>query len=98
LIGPMSMMAEIFSGLASMLRSDTTKPRSMPLGTPKMHFSGFSFTPCYRSFVNTSVRSGTRFPVFLDLTTMSSTYASMMRPINSLKTHHMHRWKVAPHS
>jgi hypothetical protein len=25
LIGPMSMMAEIFSGLASMLRSDTTK-------------------------------------------------------------------------
>jgi hypothetical protein len=30
------------------------------------------------------------------LTTMSSTYASMMRPINSLKTRRMHRWKVAP--
>jgi hypothetical protein len=30
------------------------------------------------------------------LTTMSSTYASMMRPINSPKTHCMHRWKVAP--
>jgi hypothetical protein len=41
-----------------------TKPRSMPLGTPKMHFSGFSFTPCCRSFVNTSVMSGTRSPVF----------------------------------
>jgi hypothetical protein len=30
------------------------------------------------------------------LTTMSSTYASMMRPINSPKTRRMHRWKVAP--
>jgi hypothetical protein len=29
LIAPMSMMAEIFSGLASMPRSDITKPRSM---------------------------------------------------------------------
>jgi hypothetical protein len=45
LIGPMSMMVEILPGLASMPRSDTTKPRSMPLGTPKTHFSGFSFTP-----------------------------------------------------
>jgi hypothetical protein len=46
--------------LASMPRSDTTKPRSIPLGTPKTHFSGFSFTPCCRSFTKTSVRSGTR--------------------------------------
>jgi hypothetical protein len=29
----MFMMVEIFSGLASMSRSDTKKPRSMPLGT-----------------------------------------------------------------
>jgi hypothetical protein len=92
----MSMMAEIFLGLASMPRSDTTKLRSMPLGTPKTHFSGFSFTLCCHSFVNTSVRSGTRSPIFLDLTTMLSMYASMMRPINSPKTRHMHRWKVAP--
>jgi hypothetical protein len=42
------------------------------------------------------VRSGTRSLVFFDLTTMSLTYASMMRPINSPKTCHMHRWKVAP--
>jgi hypothetical protein len=46
----MSMMAEIFSGFSLMSRSDTTKPRSMPLGTLKMHFSGFSFTLCCRSF------------------------------------------------
>jgi hypothetical protein len=30
------------------------------------------------------------------LTTMSSTYASMMWPINSPKTHRMHHWKVVP--
>jgi hypothetical protein len=42
------------------------------------------------------VRSRTRSLVFFDLTMMSSTYASMMRPINSPKTRHMHRWKVAP--
>jgi hypothetical protein len=42
------------------------------------------------------VRSGTRSPIFLELTTMLSMYASMMHPINSLKTCHMHRWKVAP--
>jgi hypothetical protein len=35
LIGPVSIMAEILSGLASMPCSDTTKLRSMPLGTPK---------------------------------------------------------------
>jgi hypothetical protein len=60
----MSIMAEILSGLASMPRSDMTKLRSMPLGTPKTHFSRFSFTPCCRSFAKTSVRSGTRSPVF----------------------------------
>jgi hypothetical protein len=83
LIGPMSMMAEIFLGLASMLHAKTTKPRSMPLGTPKTHFSGFSFIPCCHGFAKTSVRLGTRSPVFLDLMMMSSTYASMMHPINS---------------
>jgi hypothetical protein len=57
---------------------------------------GFSFTLCCRSFSKTSVRSGTRSPVFFDLTTISSTYASIVRPINSPKTRRMHRWKVAP--
>ena len=41
-------MAEIFSGLASMLRSETIKPSSMPLGTPKTHFSGLSLMPFAR--------------------------------------------------
>jgi hypothetical protein len=42
------------------------------------------------------VSSRTRSPVFFDLTMISSTYASMMRPINSPKMRHMHRWKVEP--
>jgi hypothetical protein len=42
LIGPMFMMVEIFSRLASMPRYDTTKPRSMPLRTPKTHFSSLA--------------------------------------------------------
>jgi hypothetical protein len=46
--------------------------------------------------VKTSARSGTRSPVLFDLTTMSSTYASMMWPISFPKTRHMHCWKVAP--
>jgi hypothetical protein len=33
-------MDAIFSGLASMPRSETMNPRSMPRGTPKTHFSG----------------------------------------------------------
>jgi hypothetical protein len=36
----MSIMAEIFSGLASMPRSNTTKPRSIPLETQKRTSQG----------------------------------------------------------
>ena len=43
-------MAEIFSGLASMPRSETMKPSSMPLGTPKTHFSGLSLMLFARKF------------------------------------------------
>ena len=35
LIGPMLVMAETFSRLASMPRSETMNPKSMPRGTPK---------------------------------------------------------------
>ena len=38
LMGPMLVMAAIFSGLASMPRSETMNPKSMPRGTPKTHF------------------------------------------------------------
>ena len=44
-IGPILVMAEIFSELASMPCSETMKPSSTPLGTPKTHFSGLSLMP-----------------------------------------------------
>jgi hypothetical protein len=73
LIGPMLVMAAIFSGLASMPRSETMKPRSMPQGTPKTHFSGLSFMPFALRHLNVVSRSERRSEAFLVLTTMSST-------------------------
>ena len=42
-IGPILVMAEIFSRLALMPRSETMKPSSMPLGTPKHTLFGIEF-------------------------------------------------------
>jgi hypothetical protein len=92
----MSVMAEKFSGLASMPHFDMTRPRSMLLRTPKTHFLGLSFTLCSHSFANTSVRSETRSLVFFDLTMISLTYASMIRLMSSPKMCRMHHWNVAP--
>jgi hypothetical protein len=47
-------------------------PSSMPRGTPKMHFSGFNFTPFTHRQSNTTCKSLTRLSAFLVLTTMSS--------------------------
>jgi hypothetical protein len=73
LIGPMLVMAAIFSGLASMLRSETMNPRSMPRGTLKTHFPGLSFTPFALRHLNVVLRSERRSEAFLVLTTVSST-------------------------
>jgi hypothetical protein len=73
LMGTMLVMAAIFSGLASMPRSETMNPKSMPQGTLKTHFLGLSFTPFalrHRNVVSTSER---RSEAFLVLTMMSST-------------------------
>jgi hypothetical protein len=73
LMGPMLVMVVIFSGLASMPRSETMNPRSKPRGTPKTHFSGLSFTPFARRHPKVTSRSERRSKAFLVLTTMSST-------------------------
>jgi hypothetical protein len=73
LIGPMLVMAVIFSGLASMPHSETMNPKSMPQGTLKTHFSGLSFTPFALRHRNVVSRSERRSEAFLVLTTMSST-------------------------
>jgi hypothetical protein len=71
--GPMLVTAAIFSGLASMPRSETMNPKSMPQGSPKTHFSGLSFTPFALRHRNVTSKSERRSEAFLVLTTMSST-------------------------
>jgi hypothetical protein len=71
--GPMLVTAAIFSELASMPRSETMNPKSMPRGTPKTHFPGLSFTPFALRHQNVTSRSERRSEAFLVSTTMSST-------------------------
>ena len=71
-IGPMLVTAETFSGLASMPRSKTMNPKSMPRGTPKTHFLGLSLMPFSLRHLKAVSKSLTRSLAYLDLTTMSS--------------------------
>ena len=52
------MMAKIFSGLASMPCSDMMKPSSMPLGTPKTHFSGVELNAVCSEFCEGLLKVG----------------------------------------
>ena len=94
-IDPIRVIAKTLSGLGSMPRWETMKPKSMPRGTPNTHFLGLSFTPLARRQSNVILRSATRSSAFLDFTMMSSTYASMFRLIWSPNTWSIHHWYVA---
>jgi hypothetical protein len=48
----MFAIAEIFFGLASMLRSEMIKPSSIPLEILKMHFLGLSLVFLTRKHLN----------------------------------------------
>jgi hypothetical protein len=67
------VMAEIFSGLASMPRWLMMKPSSLPDGTTKTHLLGLSFKRYSRKDAKVSSRSAMSMSEFLVLTTMSST-------------------------
>jgi hypothetical protein len=69
----MLVMAEIFSGLASMPRWLMMKPSSLPDGTPKTHLFGLSFQRYSHKDVKFSSRSAMSVSEFLVLTTTSST-------------------------
>jgi hypothetical protein len=75
---------------------ETMYPNSMPRGTPKTHFSGFSFTPLLRRQLNAMRRLSTRSFAFQVFTTISSTYASTVRPMWSPKMCYIHHWYVVP--
>ena len=55
--GFIRLIASIFLGFASMPLLVIMQPNSLPLRTPKIHFSGFSFSPCRGRFANVSRRS-----------------------------------------
>jgi hypothetical protein len=64
------VMAEIFSGLASMPRWLMMKPSSLLEGTPKTHLFGLSFQRYSRRDSKVSLRSSMRVLEFLVLTTV----------------------------
>ena len=57
-IGPIFVMAEILSGLASMSRSETMKPSSMPLGTPENALLGVEFDAIRSEFCKSLLKVG----------------------------------------
>jgi hypothetical protein len=69
----MLVMAEIFSGLASMSRWLMMKPSSLPDGTSKTHLFGLSFQRYSHRDAKVSSRLAMSVLEFLVLTTMSST-------------------------
>jgi hypothetical protein len=69
----MLVMAEIFSGLASMPHWLIMKPSSLPDGTPKTNLFGLSFQRYSRRDAKVSSRSSMRVLEFLVLTTTSTT-------------------------
>jgi hypothetical protein len=69
----MSVMAMIFTGLASITRLLTMNPSNFPNGTPDTHFVGLSFHRNLHKLLNVSSKSVIRSSGFLVLMTTSST-------------------------
>jgi hypothetical protein len=82
--GRIASIVLIFSGLASILRYKTRKPRSLPAVTPNTHLSGFSLVRVRRNLSKTRVRLSNRDASDLTLTMMSMTYTSTKSLIRSL--------------
>jgi hypothetical protein len=70
---PISIMAEIFTGLASIPRLLTMNPSNFSEGTPKPHLVGLSFHQNLRKLLNVSSKSVIKSPESLVLMTISST-------------------------
>jgi len=91
----MSMMVWHFSGLASIPRCVSMKPRNFPPSTPNVHFLGFSLMLYARKGLKTCVRSAKCCFALGDLTMMSLTYTSTNLPKSGWKTLSIKRWYVA---
>jgi hypothetical protein len=74
--GHTASIVMIFSGLASILRYETRKPRTLPVVTSNTHLSGFSLVRVRCNLSKTRARLSNRDTHDLTLKTMSSTYTS----------------------
>ena len=89
-------MAEIFSRLASMPRSEIMKPNSMPLGAPKTHFLGLSLMSFAQSFAKVCSRSAMSWSACLDFDYNVINVGLNGPPDESPKHFSIQRWYVAP--
>jgi hypothetical protein len=92
--GRIAAIVLTFSGLASIPRYETRKPRSLPTVTTNMHLSRFSLVRVRRNLSKTKARLSHRDACDLTLTMMSSTYTSIKSLIRSLNVLRMARRKV----
>jgi hypothetical protein len=89
-------MVEILLGFTLMPRSVMMYPRSLLIGTQKVHFSGFNLMLKCLMLLKVSSRSVMRLLLYWDFTMMSLTKTFRLRPICPLKQKCIHRWYVAP--
>jgi len=87
-----SMMALHFSGLASIPRCVSMKPKNLPPSTPNTHFLGLSLRLYCRNAEYTMDKSCACCRWLGDLTTMSSTYTLTHLLIKWLNTLSINLW------
>jgi hypothetical protein len=78
--GAIFVIVTTFSRLGSIPRQETIYPSNFPKGMPNIHFSGFSFILNFLMLSNVSTRLEMSPSSSRIFTTMSSTYASVLRP------------------
>jgi hypothetical protein len=87
-----SVIADTFSGLGSIPRWETIYPSNFPEGTPNVHFSGFSFILNFLRLSKVFARSEMSHSSSRVFTTMSSMYASALRPCCEYRHHCIPCW------
>jgi hypothetical protein len=70
---PILAMIEILLGFASMSCSVMMHPKSLPQGTPQVHFSRFNLMWKRLRLLRVSFRSAMRLVLYRDFTTMALT-------------------------
>ena len=85
-----------WSGFISIPHSVTKKPRNLSTLMPNRHLRGLSFILYFRIRANASFKWCMCSLRVLLMTTMSSMYASIIRPIKGLNIFAINLWYIAP--